>query len=229
MSGRLLIVDGCRWAPVDSRVKIVGLMGAALAVSAAPTVPILGVQLGLIGGVLLVSRLSLKWTLQRCALVTPFAAMMAAFLAFERGPEYAPSLLVLGKAYGSVLLLGMLIASTTVPDLVVGLQRLRFPSVLVVTASFTYRYAQLLEDEWARMARARLSRSGRGAGEAAWGSRFAALFLRSWDRAERVAECMAARGFNGSMAVGSAHRLEKRDWIFAGALLLVALPLLCRS
>ena len=51
MSGRVLIVDGCRWAPVDSRAKIVGLMGAALAVSAAPTVPVLGVQLGLIGGV----------------------------------------------------------------------------------------------------------------------------------------------------------------------------------
>ncbi len=228
MSGRLLIVDGCRWAPVDSRAKIVGLMGAALAVSAAPSVWVLGVQLGLIAGVLLVSRLSVKWALQRCALVTPFAAMMAAFLAFERAPDYSPSLLVLGKAYGSVLVLGMLIASTTVPDLVTGLQRLRFPAVLVVTASFTYRYAQLLEDEWGRMARARLSRSGRAAGEAAWGSRFASLFLRSWDRAERVAACMAARGFDGSMAVGSGHAFEKRDWMFAGTLLLVALPLLCR-
>jgi len=228
MSGRILIVDGCRWATVDSRAKIVGLMGAALAVSAAPSVPVLGVQMGLIAGVLLISRLSLRWTLQRCALVTPFAAMMAAFLAFERAPDYAPSLLVLGKAYGSVLVLGMLVASTTVPDLVAGLQRLRFPSVLVVTASFTYRYAQLLEDEWARMARARLSRTGRSAGEAAWGSRFAALFLRSWDRAERVAACMAARGFDGSMAVGSAHAFERRDWIFAGLLLLVGLPLLWR-
>ncbi len=228
MSGRILIVDGCRWATVDSRAKIVGLMGAALAVSAAPSVPVLGVQMGLIAGVLLISRLSLRWTLQRCALVTPFAAMMAAFLAFERAPDYAPSLLVLGKAYGSVLVLGMLVASTTVPDLVAGLQRLRFPSVLVVTASFTYRYAQLLDDEWARMARARLSRTGRSAGEAAWGSRFAALFLRSWDRAERVAACMAARGFDGSMAVGSAHAFERRDWIFAGLLLLVGLPLLWR-
>ena len=229
MSGRLLIVDGCRWVRIDSRAKIVGLMGAALAVSAAPSVPVLSVQLGLIASVLLVSRLSLQWTLQRCALVTPFAAMMAAFLAFERAPDYSPSLLVLGKAYGSVLVLGMLIASTSVPDLVVGLQRLRFPSVLVVTASFTYRYAQLLEDEWARMARARLSRSGRGAREAAWGSRLAALFLRSWDRAERVAACMAARGFDGSMAAGSADAFEKRDWVFVGSLLLVALPLLWRS
>jgi cobalt/nickel transport system permease protein len=226
MSGAFVPVEGCRWATLDSRAKIIGLMGGALAISAAPSLLVLGVQLGLAGTVVAGSRLSWRWVLQRCALVTPFAAMMAAFLAFERAPDYAPSLLVLGKAYGSVLVLGMLVASTPVPELVAGLERLRVPSVLVVTASFTYRYAQLLEQEWARMDRARLSRSGRTGRKVAWGPRLAALFVRSWDRAERVAAAMTSRGFTGTLPRGEARPLHAGDYAFAAGLLVLALPLL---
>lgn len=226
MSQLLLTESTCRWATLDSRAKLIGTIGAAVAISAAPHLRALGLQLGLVLVLLACSRLSLRWSVQRCALVTPFAAMMAVFLAFERAPDYAPALLVLGKAYGSVLVLGVLVASTSVPDLVSGLQRLRFPAVLVMTASFTYRYAQLLEQEWATMNRARLSRSGAGPGHgAAWGQRFAALFVRSWERSERVANAMAARGFSGSMPLGPAPRPERRDWAFTGALLLIVLPL----
>lgn len=226
MTSAFAPVEGCRWTPIESRAKIIGLMGAAVSISAAPTLPVLGMQLALVAAILAASRLSLRWALQRCALVTPFAAMMAAFLAFERAPDYAPSLLVLGKAYGSVLVLGMLIASTPVPDLVAGLERLRVPSVLVVTASFTYRYAQLLEQEWARMDRARLSRSGRTPRQLAWGPRLAALFVRSWDRSERVAAAMTSRGFTGRLPLGPARALHAGDYVFAAALLLLALPLL---
>ena len=225
MSGAFSPVDGCRWADLDSRAKILGTMGGALAISAAPTLAALGLQLAVAGAVVAGSRLSLRWVLQRCALVTPFAAMMAAFLAFERAPDYAPSLLVLGKAYGSVLLLGILVASTPVPELVAGLQRLRVPPVLVVTASFTYRYAQLLEQEWGRMDRARLSRSGRTPRQVAWGPRLAALFVRSWDRGERVAAAMTARGFTGRLPVGPAQALRAGDYAFAAGLLLLVLPL----
>jgi cobalt/nickel transport system permease protein len=225
MSGAFSPVDGCRWADLDSRAKILGTMGGALAISAAPTLAALGLQLVAAGAVVAGSRLSLRWVLQRCALVTPFAAMMAAFLAFERAPDYAPSLLVLGKAYGSVLLLGILVASTPVPELVAGLQRLRVPAVLVVTASFTYRYAQLLEQEWGRMDRARLSRSGRTPRQVAWGPRLAALFVRSWDRGERVAAAMTARGFTGRLPVGPAQALRAGDYAFAAGLLLLVLPL----
>lgn len=228
MSGALGTVAGCRWSSLDSRAKIVGAMGGAMAISAAPGLATLGMQLVVAGAMVAGGRLSWRWVLQRCALVTPFAAMMAAFLAFERAPDYAPSLLVLGKAYGSVLVLGMLVASTPVPELVAGLQRLRVPAVLVVTASFTYRYAQLLEEEWARMDRARLSRSGRAPRQVAWGPRLAALFVRSWDRGERVAAAMSSRGFAGRLPLGPARALRAGDYAFAGTMLLLGVPLLLR-
>ena len=226
MNGPITLVAGCRWAGVESRAKIIGLVGAALAVAAAQGLPGVGVLLALAGAWVGAGGLPLRWALLRCALVTPFAALMAAFLAFERAPEYSPALLVLGKAYGSVLLLGMLVASTPVPELVAGLERLRAPGVLVVTASFTYRYAQLLEQEWGRMDRARLSRSGRGAGPTAWGPRLAALFLRSWDRGERVAAAMMARGFAGRFPQGAARQWGAMDYGFAAGALVLAMPLL---
>ncbi|MCX6587648.1 MAG: energy-coupling factor transporter transmembrane component T [Acidobacteria bacterium] len=225
MNGPLTLVEGCRWTRVESRAKIIGLLGAALAVAAAQGLSVVGMQLALAGAWVATGGLPLRWALQRCALVTPFAAMMAVFLAFERAPDYGPALVVLGKAYGSVLLLGMLVASTPVPELVAGLERLRAPGVLVVTASFTYRYAQLLEQEWGRMDRARLSRSGRGAGPTAWGSRLAVLFVRSWERGERVAAAMMSRGFAGRFPQCAARGWGAMDYGFAAGGLVMAIPL----
>ncbi|MCA2965391.1 MAG: hypothetical protein INH40_15920 [Acidobacteriaceae bacterium] len=225
MNAPIAVVAGCRWTGVESRAKIVGLMGAAVAVAAGQGVVVVGVQLALAGAWVAAGGLPLRWVLLRCALVTPFAAMMAALLAFERAPDYAPALVVLGKAYGSVLLLGMLAAATPVPELVAGLERLRAPAVLVATASFTYRYGQLLEEEWGRMDRARVSRGGRGAGWGDWGPRLGVLLVRSWDRSERVASAMMARGFAGRLPGGEGRRWGLGDYCFAAGGLVMAMPL----
>ena len=76
------------------------------------------------------------------------------------------------------------------------------------------------------MDRARLSRSGRTAGVGVWGPRLAMLFVRSWERGERVAAAMAARGFAGRFPQGEERRWGARDYGFAAAGLLFALPLL---
>ena len=77
---------------------------------------------------------------------------------------------------------------------------------MVAIISFMYRYLAVLSDEATRMSRARASRSaqpdGKGGGSIVWrarvtGSMVGSLFLRSYERSERIYAAMQARGFEG--------------------------------
>jgi cobalt/nickel transport system permease protein len=101
----------------------------------------------------------------------------------------------------------LLLAFTTpFHDLVDGLRALRLPRILVAIVSFMYRYMAVLGDESARMSRARDARSaGEGAGTGGsirWratvtGRMVGSLFLRAYERSERIYAAMQARGFEG--------------------------------
>jgi cobalt/nickel transport system permease protein len=72
-----------------------------------------------------------------------------------------------------------------------------------------YRYLAVLTDEASRMLRARASRSAirlghHGGGSIRWraevtGRMVGSLFLRSYERSERVYAAMQARGFDGEL------------------------------
>ena len=80
---------------------------------------------------------------------------------------------------------------------------------MVSIISFMYRYLGVLGDEATRMNRARASRSavgpsGRPGGTIRWrasvtGSMVGSLFLRSYERSERIYGAMQARGFDGQL------------------------------
>jgi cobalt/nickel transport system permease protein len=80
---------------------------------------------------------------------------------------------------------------------------------MVAIISFMYRYLGVLGDEAGRMNRAKASRSavgrdGRTGGGMRWratvtGSMVGSLFLRSYERSERIYSAMQARGFDGEL------------------------------
>ena len=110
------------------------------------------------------------------------------------------------KSWISVQAALLLAFTTPFHDLVDGLRQLRLPTIMVAIISFMYRYLSVLSDEATRMSRARASRSadpgGRGGGSILWrarvtGSMAGSLFLRSYERSERIYAAMQARGFEG--------------------------------
>jgi cobalt/nickel transport system permease protein len=110
------------------------------------------------------------------------------------------------KSWISVQAALLLAFTTPFHDLVDGLRQLRLPRIMVAIISFMYRYLSVLSDEATRMARARASRSadpdGHGGGSIIWrakvtGSMVGSLFLRSYERSERIYAAMQARGFEG--------------------------------
>ena len=89
--------------------------------------------------------------------------------------------------------------------------------MLVSIVAFMYRYVFVLVDEAQRLLRARAARSaGVGAGTGgtiAWRARVSggmagSLFLRTYERSERIYLAMLARGFDGEVRVQGARRLS---------------------
>ncbi len=93
-------------------------------------------------------------------------------------------------------------ATTTMPEFLRGFERLHMPRAFTSTLSFMIRYTDVIADEMRRMKVARESRGydPRWLWQAkAIGSAAGALFIRSYERGERVYLSMLSRGYAGSM------------------------------
>ena len=115
-----------------------------------------------------------------------------------------------------------LAATTEAPDVVRGLARLRLPAQIVLIMSFMIRYLDVVSTELRRMRIARESRGHAARGVRAWpvlASTAGALFVRSYERGERVHLAMLSRGFQGRVDLGEGVSARGRDWLAA------ALPL----
>ncbi|MDH6627885.1 cobalt/nickel transport system permease protein [Streptomyces sp. LBL] len=121
----------------------------------------------------------------------------------------------------------VLLASTTeLRELLLGLQRLKLPPLLVQIASFMIRYGDVITDEMRRMRIARESRGFEARGVKHWGvlaKSAGALFIRSYERGERVHLAMVSRGYAGSMPVIDEVTASRAQWSYALTLPFVAL------
>ncbi len=124
----------------------------------------------------------------------------------------------------------ILTATTEVPELLAGLDRLRMPAIVTAIAGFMVRYLDVLGDGVRRMRLARLARAGgprwywqAGAVAATAGT----LFVRSYERGERVYLAMRSRGFDGTFPAPSVPEAPIRQW--AGAMALPAVMASCAA
>lgn len=198
-----------------AHVKVATLLVFMLTVVATPRewYPVFGVYLAVVVAVIAVSTVPFGYLGRRMVVEVPFVvfALLMPFVA--SGPRVdvlGLSLSEAGLLAGWGLLakgtLGVMasltLAATTEPrDLLVGLERLRMPSQLVAIIGFMIRYLDVVTDEMRRMRVARESRGFTGRGLRAWpvyARTAGALFIRSYERGERVHLAMLSRGYDGS-------------------------------
>jgi cobalt/nickel transport system permease protein len=180
-----------------------------------------------------VGRVPITFLLRRLVIELPFVAF-AFFLPFigrgERVDVLGLSLSV-GGLWGAwnILVKGtlgvaasMLLAATTETiDLLHGLERLHLPRALTSIASFMIRYGEVITGEVERMRIARISRGydPRWLWQArAIASSAGTLFIRSFERGERVHLAMVSRGYTGSFPRTRAETVPSSTWILALAL-----------
>ena len=139
------------------------------------------------------------------------------------------------RSWLSVQMAILLVATTRFPDIVHALEHLRVPSILTTIIAFLYRYLFVLVDEVFRLLRAREARSAavagiRSGGSVAWragvaGSMAGQLFLRSYERSDRVYNAMLARGYTGHLQTVNPHELHRVDYVTTALALIVILLL----
>lgn len=125
---------------------------------------------------------------------------------------------ILFKALIGVTLSVVLAATTETTAIMRGLNRLRVPAVFTTIATFMLRYLETLTGELGRM---RIAMTSRGY-DPRWlwqakpiASSAGALFIRSYERGERVHAAMLARGFDGTMPSIDDRRASRREWVLA--------------
>jgi cobalt/nickel transport system permease protein len=117
-----------------------------------------------------------------------------------------------------VLAAVILSTTTTAREILRGLERLKLPAVMVQIASFMLRYVNVISDEMERMKVARESRGFIATGIKHWkviATSAAALFIRSYERGERVHLAMLSRGFDGNLPTLVTDTVTKQHWISA--------------
>lgn len=179
---------------------------------------------------ILISRVRLLVLLSRVAVEFAFVAIILLGTLFRPEGEVVWSwgifritdagLIVLGsvaiKVTLSLCLLNLLILTTPIPALLQALRTLKMPPLLVAIMASMYRYLQVLIQEFTTMRRAALSRNlmltNKGTRRAI-GHIMGALFVRTYERGERIYQAMQARGYRSLPTAGKSPKYQKRDFL----------------
>lgn len=225
------------------QVKLVAALAFVMVVVATPyrNVWAFGAYAGLLVVVSLLARVPLGLVLRRMVVEVPFVVFAVLLPFISRGERVEllgvalsvsglwAAWSVLAKATLGVVTSILLASTTDLRDLIAGLDRLRMPTLIVQIMTFMVRYADVITDEMRRMQMARLSRGfvardirhlpviARSAG---------ALFIRSYERGERVHLAMLSRGYDGTFPL-TIPGAAATQW--AGGLALPAAALLVAS
>ncbi|HRW01175.1 MAG: cobalt ECF transporter T component CbiQ [Actinobacteria bacterium] len=174
---------------------------------------------------------------KRMVVEVPFLvfALLMPFVATGPRVEVGPLRLSEAGLWGAWALLAkgtlgvgasVLLGSSTEPrDLVRALDRLRLPQPLVQIASFMVRYLEVVLGELDRMRVARASRGFTARSVRHWpvlAATIGALFIRSYERGERVHLAMLSRGYAGRLPFAAELTATRVQWVRALALPLIA-------
>ncbi|WP_436500588.1 cobalt ECF transporter T component CbiQ [Actinokineospora sp. HUAS TT18] len=211
------------------QVKIVAAVAMVLCVVATPRTEFVafGLYFLVLSAVWVAARIPPGWLAARALIETPFVvlALVLPFVASGQTVDVfgialsEPGLLagwnILAKGTLGVLTSLTLAATTSPRELILGLQRLRVPAMVITIATLMLRYLDVIAAEARRMRTARISRghdprflwqlgaTARGIGT---------LFIRSYERGERVHLAMVSRGWSGTLP-GESRAAGARQWL----------------
>ena len=142
------------------------------------------------------------------------------------------------KSWISVQAAIVLASSTSFPDLLVAMRALHVPRLMVSIFGLMWRYLFVLVDEASRLMRARVARSGQSdklgaktGGSLSWRARVTggmagSLFLRAFERSDRIYMAMVSRGYDGEAHSLPLPVIRPSQWAILTASLFILAALL---
>lgn len=210
--------------------KIVSAFGIAFCAAVTPRQAIWAFAVYLVGvsTLIILSRIPLKFIALRLVALAPFLlfALFVPFVASGETTEVvgvsvsvagvwaAWNIFIKALIGGTVSIL--LTATTEIPEIIRGLGVLRVPALLTSITTFMIRYLELIAGELGRM---RVAMTARGY-DPRWLSQVkpiansaGVLFVRTYERGERIHSAMLARGFTGTMPSLDHRRASGSEWL----------------
>jgi len=195
------------------------------------------------------SNVDLGILVKRMAIESAFISVILLGTLFRGGGEVlwqwgwlqitTNGLMVLGsvsiKAFLSLLLLNILTLTTSIPLLLQALVTLKMPPLLVSILASMYRYISVLTNEFKAMHRAATARNFSTRNlynlqrlDRAWqrqvlGNMLGMLFIRTYDRGDRIYQAMLARGYQG---IPTVTELESGSWRDRNAIVCIMIIIL---
>jgi cobalt/nickel transport system permease protein len=247
------IAGGSAVHRLDARVKLVLAVAYILCASSLPVGSWLALAAltAILWAAIVASGVGLLTILRRALLALPFLAVAVTIMFSVPGrPVFRLPLgfvtlagtdagvlrftTIVWKSWLSVQAALLLTATTHFLDVLRALRALHLPQIMVAILSFMYRYLFVLVDEAQRLMRARECRSaaldGRAGGSVQWraqvtGRLVGTLFLRAFERSERIYVAMLSRGYTGELRSLHTSVPGRRDLLvgFTGGLVLLAI------
>lgn len=235
---------------IEPRIKIVTIFLLIIVATSLKSMTTLTLGSVLALCLLLWARVPARQCIKRILWILPFAGVMLILMPFiTPGREVAfisllsinisisqegidKALMLSGRVLISVLALIFLTLTTNLTDLFYGLRRIGMPGIMVSLLAFTIRYITVLADELQRMLTARKSR-GFTTGTSLLDRHtlrtltelIGVLFIRSYERGERVFNAMLSRGFSGENNYCQHYAPAVRDWFWSILIILFFLGL----
>lgn len=232
MNGEEFTIGGSRIHRTDPRAKIFAAFyfSMVVAVSERFTTLLPAACLGVI--LLIAAGLPLKKVFDRLLKVNVLVLVLWFFLPFTYGDQplfsigpmvgtregvhYAAIITI--KSNTIILALLSLVATMSVFTLGRSLQFFRVPDKVVYLLFLTFRYTHVLFQEYNRLLSAIKIRGFRAGNNVHTYRTYAylvgMLFIKSYDRAERVRAAMLCRGFKGKLYSLNEFRFQKWDGVF---------------
>jgi cobalt/nickel transport system permease protein len=189
---------------------------------------------------ILISRVSIAVLLRRVAIEFVFIGVVLLGTLFRDGGEIlwswgflritSAGLLVLGsvalKAFLCLCTVNILVLTTAIPDLLQALVTLKTPPLLVAILASMYRYLAVLIAEFNSMRRAAIARNLMSSPR--WqrllvGHMIGALFIRTYERGDRIYQAMLSRGYTGSLPSVQVPQSKLKDYLAIIAIVILIL------
>ncbi len=215
-----------RMAPQAKLLAAIGMV-ASVAITPREALWAFGIYAVAVAGLFVASRVRLRYLFVRLLAVAPFVlfAFFIPFIASGEKVELGPFNVSVEGLWGAWNILikatlgasvSILLTSTTeIPDIFRGLAALRIPALFISIATFMIRYLELIIDELGRM---RIAMTSRGY-DPRWiaqarpiATSAGAMFVRSYERGERVHSAMLSRGFTGEMPIFKQTEPTPAQW-----------------
>ncbi|MCT4557631.1 MAG: cobalt ECF transporter T component CbiQ [Pelagimonas sp.] len=229
---------------LDPRLRIVMACLFAIVTVALGSLPALTLALAVSVSLLLLSRLPIRRTFKRMAMMDGFIIFMLVLLPFSTPGDTMFTLFGIAASWqglwkaveialtANAAILALMVLVGTMEPVTLGhaLYRLRCPEVLVHLMMFTIRYIEVLREEYLRLRGAMKVRGFRPGTNLhtyrSFGYLVGMMLVRAIERSERILGAMKCRGFSGRMVLLQDFALTRRDHLFAVCLVTTCIGLL---